>query len=178
MALLGLSSAALPKGADALNQVIDKLSRAISVHRLGLTFLFEIAATSSDPEKSARIANAVAEAYVADQVSAKIQNTLTAHDILEGQLNSASAAVTAAEQSFDDYIQAHIDTLAKDSGRTDIALLRDELADSMARSQQQSALIAQVQASIREATGPRSPQRSRTGPWRNWPHKGTSLRPT
>ena len=148
MAWLGLGQAKLPSGNDALNQVMNKLDNAVSVRRLGLTFLIEIAATSADPDKSAQIANAVADAYINAQVTSKVENTLKARDILEGRLTSASAQVAAAEQSFDDYINSNIDTIADQSGRSDVALLRDELKDVIARNQKQSALVDQVQQSI------------------------------
>ncbi len=148
MAWLGLGNGELPTGSDALNQVLDKLSTAVSIRRIGLTFLIEVSATSGDPEKAARIANAVARAYITAQVGAKVENTLTARNVLEGRLNAASGAVASAEQSFDDYISANIDTIARESGRTDIALLRDELSDAVNKSAQQSALIDQVQQSL------------------------------
>ena len=70
---LGLPSADLPSGTDALNRVMAELDNAISVSRLGLTFLIDISATSADPERAATLANAVANAYIAAQVSAKVE---------------------------------------------------------------------------------------------------------
>ncbi len=148
MTWLGLGQAKLPTGTEALNQVIAKLDRAVSVRRLGLTFLIEVSATSSNPDKSAQIANAVADAYISAQVSSKVENTLKARDVLEGRLTSASAQVAAAEQSFDDYINSNIDTIADQSGRSDVALLRDELKDVVSQNQKQSALADTVQQSI------------------------------
>ncbi|MBU1175691.1 MAG: hypothetical protein KKH72_09850 [Alphaproteobacteria bacterium] len=148
MTWIGVARTELPSGTEALNQVMDKLAGAVSVRRLGLTFLIEISATSADPEKSAQIANAVASAYISSQVSAKVENTLMARDVLKGRLNSASNEVASAEQSFDDYISNNIDALARDAGRADIALLRDELGDAIREREQQSALAEQIQQSI------------------------------
>ena len=148
MGWLGIGPAELPSGTDALNQVMAGLENAISVHRLGLTFLIEISATSSDPERAATLANAVADAYIAAQVSAKVEATLTARDILSNRLTAASTAVATAEQAFDDYIGANIDTIAAEAGRTDIVLLRDELSAAVQSTARQTVLVDRMQQSI------------------------------
>lgn len=145
---LGIAAAELPTGADAFNQVMAGLENAISVSRLGLTFLIDISATSADPVRAATLANAVARAYIAAQVTAKVESTLTARDILSNRLTAASAAVASAEQAFDSYIGANIDIIAAEAGRTDIVLLRDELSDAVQSTARLSALIARMQQSI------------------------------
>lgn len=49
----------------------DSVKRALSIERVGSSYLAEIVFTSADPEKAARIANAVAQAYIDDQLAAK-----------------------------------------------------------------------------------------------------------
>lgn len=145
---IGLSRAELPTGADATNQVLTKLENAVSVKRIGLTFLIQISATSQSPEKAAKIANAVANAYIKTQVSTKVENALKAKDILQARLTSASKALSTAEQNFDDYISDHVSEIAKDTGRADIALLQDQLKKAVAESNQTSGVLDEVQSSL------------------------------
>lgn len=46
---------------------LARLRRAVGVRRLGTTFVVDVAVTTSDPEKSARIANAIAAHFIEDQ---------------------------------------------------------------------------------------------------------------
>src|SRR5712691_2985319 len=53
------------------NRIIDKFQRNLTVRRRGLTYVLEISYVANEPAKAAGIANAVAEAYLDDQRSAK-----------------------------------------------------------------------------------------------------------
>lgn len=53
------------------NNTIDELKSAISVFNARDTYIFNIRATTSDPEKSKKIANTLSEKYIEDQVRVK-----------------------------------------------------------------------------------------------------------
>ena len=80
LAFLRLRDDAAPSGNEALQSVLQKLSRSVAVQRRGLTYLVTVAATSGDPEKAALLANEVARAYIDAQVRAKIDSALAAAD--------------------------------------------------------------------------------------------------
>lgn len=59
--------------------VLDALQKHVSADAIGLSTTFTVTATSRDPQKAARIANALARAYVGDQIATKVaaaQNTV------------------------------------------------------------------------------------------------------
>lgn len=59
--------------------VVDALQKHVSADAIGLSTTFNITVKASNPEKAARIANALARAYVGDQVATKVdaaQNTV------------------------------------------------------------------------------------------------------
>ena len=64
----GIKAYEAPTGEDLLDDVLNKLERAISVSRRGLTFLVAIDARSTDPEEAAALANLVARTYIATQL--------------------------------------------------------------------------------------------------------------
>lgn len=55
----------------ARDETIDNFLKLLTVDTVGLSTSLDIAFASRDAEKAARIANGVAQAYVADQVKAK-----------------------------------------------------------------------------------------------------------
>jgi succinoglycan biosynthesis transport protein ExoP len=94
--LLGLQ-APTPSGVD-----LKALERAITIKRPERTYLVEIQAAASTPDKAAAIANAVAEAYNDDQISARVvaarsdaKFVTQKRDQLQKQINDAEKRVEA-----------------------------------------------------------------------------------
>ncbi len=127
LAFLRLRDDAQPTGNEALQSVLQKLSRSISVQRRGLTYLVTISATSRDQEKAALLANEVARAYIDTQVRAKIDSALAARDILQGRLADASAAIVRSEEAFDSFIDNNIERIGGGSGNQAVLELRARL---------------------------------------------------
>ena len=74
--VLGLSD--IPKvSSQEESQRLAALSvqNHLNVRRVGVTYVLEIAYRSTDPEKAARIANAVADAYLLNQLETKYEAT-------------------------------------------------------------------------------------------------------
>lgn len=85
-----------PNPAD-VRAAIDYVSNGLYIERVKLSYLIDISFTSRDPETSALISNAIAEAYINDQIStnAKIANAGAAWleeriDQLRQKVNDAS----------------------------------------------------------------------------------------
>ena len=54
---------------------MEAFSKRMIVKRIGLTYIIQIAFKSPNPDRAAQIANAIAEAYIDDQLQAKYQAT-------------------------------------------------------------------------------------------------------
>ena len=76
-----------------------------SIGRVGQTYVMEIGFQSRDPEKAARIANAIADAYVRDQLDAKYQATLRASSWLKERMQELRAQSVEAEKAVSDFKQ-------------------------------------------------------------------------
>lgn len=127
LAFLRLHEPQPPTAAEALNQVLNNLRDAVTVQRRGLTYLISVQGRSVDPERAARIANAVAHAYIADQVAAKVAGTLSSRDILQARIEQARDAITSAEGAFDSFIDGNIASIATEIGRPDLAQSRQQI---------------------------------------------------
>jgi succinoglycan biosynthesis transport protein ExoP len=84
---------------------VDSLLNSLSVRRMYLTYVLEISFRSPDRQKAVTIANAVADAYITDQLTVKYEAARRASVWLEGQIaelksqsNSAARAVEAYKE--------------------------------------------------------------------------------
>lgn len=140
----------LPTGDEALQSVMAKLRESITVQRRGLTFMLAIQARSPDPTTAARIANAVAAAYIKVQLDAKIRSTLASRDIIQSRIAGASGAVAESEGAFDKFVEDNIDTITEETGRTDLAALRAQLKEIGASRARDVAMTDLVQRSLEQ----------------------------
>jgi capsular exopolysaccharide synthesis family protein len=127
---LRLGKAELPTGQDALGSVLSDVRRAVSAARVGDTFLISIDAKSTSAQMAADLANAVAAAYIRSQVDAKVRSTLQARDVLQARITAASKAVSQSEGAFDTFIDDNLDAIVAETGRIDLATMRQQLIDT------------------------------------------------
>lgn len=136
---IGLGGDQLQTGDALLKSVITKVQSASSVRRRGLTYLISIEMTSEDPERAARLANVMAEVYIAAQVQSKVSASLGARDVLQAQVEAGREALTASDLALDEFIETNLARLEEDAGNPELARLRAELEGL--RSQQLSATV-------------------------------------
>ena len=133
-ALLGLAEGGTAADPEALRtRTLQRLKKAISVRRKGLTYLISISASSRDPEKAARIANRIASAYIAQQIDAKVSAALSARDVLQGQIDAARATLSRQEARLDSYIDEQLGKLELTASSATLQELRRRLAQTQAR---------------------------------------------
>lgn len=88
-------------------EAADSLGSNLKSRRMGQTFLTEISYTSRDPVLAARIANAVADAYVAKELNSKNQVSRDANGALTGKLDSLRQQVLEADAAVANYQTSH-----------------------------------------------------------------------
>jgi len=67
-----------PSAQRERDATVDRVSRAISISNLRSSYVFNITVITTDPEKSALMANSLAEIYIQDQLDVKFQAMETA----------------------------------------------------------------------------------------------------
>lgn len=83
--------------------VMGNLREAIRVERADRTYVFEITATTGDPEKSARIATSVAHAFVTVLIDAKSDTVRQANELLSRQLETLRQKSREADEKLETY---------------------------------------------------------------------------
>lgn len=74
-----------------------------TVTRVGQSFVMEISVRSTNPDKAARIANAIADAYIDDQLEAKYQAIRRASVWLQDRLKELRAQASAQQRAVVDF---------------------------------------------------------------------------
>jgi polysaccharide biosynthesis transport protein len=97
---------AAPSATDSQDLVEERERAALEafeshryVQRLERTYGLDISFTSRNPVKAAKIANAIADAYIDDQLEAKDQTRRRAGAWLQDRIDALSAQVTAADRA-------------------------------------------------------------------------------
>ena len=112
--ILGSILAAIPGFAREASSEFELTRRALgrfeksrTIKRLGLTYVMEIGFTSLDPEKASRVANAIADAYIVDQLEAKYQATRRASVWLQDRIKELRTQASAAQRAVVDFKQSN-----------------------------------------------------------------------
>jgi len=151
MAFLRLADPQLPTGQEALNNTLSSLRSAVTVQRRNNTYLIAVQVRSTDPEKSATIANAITQAYISEQVAAKVNAVLAARDTLKTNADIAQEALVRQENALDEAIQSNIARIIADPANSDLARLQEQIKTLEAARDSENGLLAAAQASLDSA---------------------------
>ena len=88
---------------DLTRGAVSVFENRLGVRRVGLTYVIQISFRSYSPERAAQIANAVANAYVDDQLDAKYQSAKRASVWLQARLHELREQASAAELAVVNY---------------------------------------------------------------------------
>ncbi len=127
--------------------VISAFLNHLSVDALGLSTSLTVTFTSRDPEKAARIANAVADTYVQDQVRTKLDLTQKTEAWLTQRIRELAGQVQAAEDAVQAYKDAnHLSEAADGTPLVDqqLAAISAQLVAARADLAEKEATFARV----------------------------------
>lgn len=102
-ALTGPAPVAARSDQQVLDKAIDLVLSKLSVSNVRQSYVFRITVTTESPEKSARIANRLAELYVADQIQVKLERTREATRWLAERVTELQVALEQAEEELKAY---------------------------------------------------------------------------
>lgn len=132
---------------------LKRLGAAVAITRRGSTYVIEIAARSKNADKAARIANALAAAYIDAQIRAKVEFAANVQQRLAQQLESARTALREMDRKLDSFLDDSI-------VRIENPELRDELGEIRAAIKEQEANRLRY-----DALAGRSRERARKREW-------------
>jgi succinoglycan biosynthesis transport protein ExoP len=93
------SSGGQPSEYDPTQGAIARLHSDLTIGRVGLTYVISINFRAPDPKRAAQIANAVADAYIVDQLEAKYQATRRAGVWMQDRMRELREQATSAERA-------------------------------------------------------------------------------
>ena len=151
LALIPTAAPASPDVDDPLNTTIDNLRRATTIKRVGFTYALTISVSTRSPQKSARIANAIADAFLKDGLEARGQAASSASSWLQGRMKELRSMAVAADAAVQEF-RAKNNIVSTDKGlmtdqqvteiSSQLTQARSQLAEAKAKSDRLSAAIA------------------------------------
>lgn len=139
--LLGQVRALLPSSntatVDPKARVLSVLDERIAVRRIERSFVVEVSVTSADPAKSARIANALVEAYMAQSAASQSETARRSGAALSANLDEMQNRLRAAEDAVEQFKMRN--GLVGSGGRLLIDQQLGELASQLSRAKNQTA---------------------------------------
>ena len=148
LAFFRIAEPTMPSADALVKSVTDQVSKAVSVRRNGLTYVMAFQATTQSPEKSAMLANALAETYIRMQLEGKIASVQTAYDVVTARIASAQTALEGSERAFDGFIDSNLDAIATATGSTKLADIRRQLSASVASADQMRSTVTRASAAL------------------------------
>jgi Mrp family chromosome partitioning ATPase len=89
-------SGASEAGPDGRHKAAQRLADALSVARVGASYVVSVAVSASDPARAAQIANALTEAYITDRVEARLESAQRTNIEQERQRELRSRILSSA----------------------------------------------------------------------------------
>lgn len=142
------------KAAQQHQRVLTAFQKHLTVAQVGLSSAIKISFDSESPGKAANISNAVADAYVEDQLNAKFEATQRANTWLSGRLGQLANQAAAAQSLVEQYKAQHrLTEVAGPTGSGSISVLDQQIAQENAQ-----LMTAQTTRGQAEATAARVKQ--------------------
>jgi len=88
---------------EATRAALRVLAKNLEVKRVGFSYHLSIQYRSGDPNRAAQVANAIAEAYIAEQLEGKYDSTRRATQWLQGRIEELNQKQSLAERAVVDF---------------------------------------------------------------------------
>lgn len=140
---------------EAESQAVETLIKSIKVKRAQRTYIVELEVSASSPVKAALIANAITEAYLADQTGAKTDEAKRARGLIDARLGELRDKLRSAEQRVDEFRKTN-KILTSEGGivtEQQLGKLNFELATARAVAAEAKARFQQTSEAVRSGRG-------------------------
>lgn len=145
-----------PPAPDAATLALNNLANAIKVKRAQKTYVVDVDVTASTPDKAARVAQALLDAYLADQTAAKSAVAKRANALIDSRLDELRKQVRTAEDKFDAYKRKN-NIVTSDGGvvtEQQLTKLNSELATAAGVTAEAKARYDEIRQALRSGAGP------------------------
>ena len=131
---------------------LKTLEDAITIKRPERTYVVEIDVLARDPKKAAEIANAVTQAYIADQVSSRVGSAKEDTQYVSEKLDKLSVEIRDIDNKIETYKAKNkiIETSGLRSNEQQVTDLTKALGDARARESDTKARLAEIDRMARQ----------------------------
>jgi succinoglycan biosynthesis transport protein ExoP len=135
---------------EMTSRAVAALLRNLDVQRVGPTYLIDVSFRSPNPDLAAQIANAVAEAYLTDQLESKFEINSRATEWLQSRLEELRKQSAAAEQAVNSYKSKNkiIDAGGKPLSEQEVGELNLQLVAARAKTSEALARLNRIDATL------------------------------
>jgi polysaccharide biosynthesis transport protein len=139
--------------ADLMRQALFEFKKQLDIQRVGMSYIVEIDFKSGDPDRAAQIANAVADAYIEDQLDAKYQADRRANDWLQQRLQTLRQQASAAAQAVVEFKSKHnlVEAGGKLVNEQQLTDLNSQLAVARGQATEAQAKLSRIEAVLSAA---------------------------
>ncbi|WP_165937970.1 GumC family protein [Methylobacterium segetis] len=129
------------------SRALRALDRAVSVRRPDKTFVIEIGISTESAEKSARIANAVADAFLKELTRTRTDEVERASGALEARLGELRERLQVSEAAVERYRRNHdlVGASGRLVGEQQLTDLTNQVARARSRTAETAARVEQIQ---------------------------------
>ena len=137
---------------EATTAALEVLSKNLTVKRVGLSYNLSLQYRAGNPNRAAQIANAIAEAYIAEQLEGKYDSTRRATQWLEGRLEELNQRHALAERTVADFKKQSNIIMAegKLANEQQIVELNSQLVVAHKQTSEAKARLERIEAVIRD----------------------------
>ena len=146
------ASALRPGPYDEVELAARQLMQMVKVRRVGQSYVIGIAVTSASADEAARLANGLADTYLADQLQAKEDGIHQATGWLQVRIKELHDQALAADRAVQDYKAQHniIDTERGLMGNQQLTELSSQLVSARANTATMLARLQRIEAMMRD----------------------------
>jgi polysaccharide biosynthesis transport protein len=153
-AIFGAAPPEVRSETELTKRAIGAVMGGVSARRVGLTYVIEVGFQSRSPAGAARIANAVVEAYIRDQLDAKLQATRRTTAWLLDQIAELKEKLSLADRAVEDFKEKN--NMISADGRLvneqQVAELSSQLVQAKKRTAEAQARFDRIQTVLRSNT--------------------------
>jgi uncharacterized protein involved in exopolysaccharide biosynthesis/Mrp family chromosome partitioning ATPase len=133
---------------------LNELEKHVQVKRSERTYVVDVSVTSEDPEKAARLANAIAQTYLTEQTEVRSNAARQISQSLTGRLKELQGSVRDAEQKVEAYKASHniVGANGELVNEQQLTNLNSQLSLARARTSEAKARLDQVESVLQSKT--------------------------
>lgn len=131
---------------DLQAQLVKKLSASVKVTRRGLTSIISVQGTSKNPEKSALVANSMAETYLDLQIDSKVNAAKRAASFLAERVDQIAKDIQNVDNKIESFILNQSKSIGTPEARIELTRMRNEMVSLTSDQTSLAAELARIES--------------------------------